>query len=895
MQLKDLDIGEILGSGTTGTVKLAVHIPTGMRVAVKIVSKRKFLLNKTLEDNIDHEIHLLEQLSKYDHEHIVHLWGTCVSQDSIYIVMELCEGGELMEQLEHMGNYTEADAAELVKKFAEVLKYLHGHGIVHRDIKPENLLLVDKDDLVTVKMADFGLANIMEGPGHEQKRSDYQIACGSPAYMAPEIYTDAEHALHPKVDMWSLGVVIYMLLCGGLPFTGTPQQIRAATEAQRYAFTDPIWASISDAAKDLIAHLIAVDRDKRYSAQQVLEHPWVTGENRGSIALDETIRKLALFNAKKKFKGMAHAMIATHRMKSMFGTKAKAGLGAVKTVGGPDLPAVKAGARTGLDVTTSAEKGPRTSMQSAAGVVEKLGVMADSGMDMTSQIAALAADAASQGVELADLSENKLVNGNAGQMDGRKWRSHQIVEAASRFQTVTDWLHWQGLDAYSNRFVEEGYDDLQGLRELQPSEIEEVLSDLHIAKGHIPIMRQALMDLRENGWDRKPRMLPAAQAAIRKASDDAPTEPLTLIFHGAEPQRDVLDRLFHYAMKRSHPGIDEKGIERMNEFLESGRFTYGHYINMWTDRLRDVNVIVDMPRRVIFQDDDSEEQKVRKIFDMALMIKLNGIDAKIIEGMHRNIADGRFSKQHYLKMYGERLAGAGVVVLNGQEEADADTKMRMQEHKVKVKAEKARLKKVKEVRAEAVADAKAEYKRKEDEELAFIRKRRADLEEMANKWKLEHLAADMSNSDSDSDSDEDGVGVGVGLSQVKPRQMSKRKDDGSIAFANPLSFESEGVDLASVDPVEPTDEPRWSNPMFDSDDTNHTATKQKKKKKKKRKKKTKTDDPDAKEFGEHQGVGGHLVHDSVSEFDASAWLTRQNEGKNGLVEDSGFVVPEVSR
>ena len=111
MQLKDLDIGEILGSGTTGTVKLAVHIPTGMRVAVKIVSKRKFLLNKTLEDKIDHEIHLLEQLSKYDHEHIVHLWGTCVSQDSIYIVMELCEGGELMEQLEHMGNYTEADAA----------------------------------------------------------------------------------------------------------------------------------------------------------------------------------------------------------------------------------------------------------------------------------------------------------------------------------------------------------------------------------------------------------------------------------------------------------------------------------------------------------------------------------------------------------------------------------------------------------------------------------------------------------------------------------------------------------------------------------------------------------------------------------------------------------------
>ena len=135
MQLKDLDIGEILGSGTTGTVKLAVHIPTGMRVAVKIISKRKLKFNKELEDDISHEITLLEQLAKYDHENIVHLWGHCVTKDSIMIVMELCEGGELMEQLENIGSYGEDDAAELVKKFADVLMYLHGHGIVHRDIK----------------------------------------------------------------------------------------------------------------------------------------------------------------------------------------------------------------------------------------------------------------------------------------------------------------------------------------------------------------------------------------------------------------------------------------------------------------------------------------------------------------------------------------------------------------------------------------------------------------------------------------------------------------------------------------------------------------------------------------------------------------------------------------
>jgi serine/threonine protein kinase len=129
--------------------------------------------------------------------------------------MELCEGGELMEQLEHMGTYSEADAANIVALMADVLTYLHGHGIVHRDIKPENLLLVDRDDHATVKMADFGLANVMEGSGHyDVKAGVHEVACGTPAYMAPEVYLDAKAALNPKVDMWSLGVMVYMLLCG---------------------------------------------------------------------------------------------------------------------------------------------------------------------------------------------------------------------------------------------------------------------------------------------------------------------------------------------------------------------------------------------------------------------------------------------------------------------------------------------------------------------------------------------------------------------------------------------------------------------------------------------------------------------------------------------------------
>jgi serine/threonine protein kinase len=286
---------------------------------------------------------MLQRLEQLDHEHIVHLWGHVENADSIFIVMELCEGGELMEQLEHMGNYTENDAADLIESMADVLMYLHDHGIVHRcetarsarctnkaqtefvgcrDIKPENLLLVDKNDCTTVKMSDFGLANMMENTW-DTADGQHRTVCGTPAFMAPEVYVDGVAALHPKTDMWSLGVVLYMLLSGQLPFTGTIVEIRRQAASQDIQFREPIWRVVSDAAKDLILHLLVVDPSTRLDAQQVLEHPWITGEGRNDVVLSETVRKLALFNAKKKFKGLAHAMVATNRMKSLFGTKAR--------------------------------------------------------------------------------------------------------------------------------------------------------------------------------------------------------------------------------------------------------------------------------------------------------------------------------------------------------------------------------------------------------------------------------------------------------------------------------------------------------------------------------------------------------------------------------------------
>jgi len=307
MSLADLDMGEILGSGTTGTVKLAVHIPTGMRCAVKIIAKRKFFFNKQLEESTKREIEILDRMMEMNHNNIVKCFGHIDKPAYIYIVMELCEGGELLEQLEHIGKYTEEDTSEVVRNLIETLGYLHSKGIVHRDIKPENLLLADSTDLCNIKIADFGLANIMEGG------SGLDTVCGSPAYMAPEILSSGEYS--EACDLWSVGVMMYLMLCGFLPFQGANSAEKMANE--KFTFDDAIWDQVSAGAKNVIRRLLKADPRERLTCEQALQHPWVTGEETGHEWLEDAQRKIILFNAKRKFKGIVHAIIASNRMKNL--------------------------------------------------------------------------------------------------------------------------------------------------------------------------------------------------------------------------------------------------------------------------------------------------------------------------------------------------------------------------------------------------------------------------------------------------------------------------------------------------------------------------------------------------------------------------------------------------
>ena len=481
--LKDLDIGEIIGSGSAGTVKLAVHVPTGLQVAVKIIPKRKFFMNKKLEETTNRELAMLDRIAEFDHPHIVRTYGYINDPDNIYIVLELCEGGELLEELEHIGNYTEHDAATIVYNIVETLGYLHQRGIVHRDIKPENLLLKKKGDPDSIKLADFGLANILEG------KDSLQTVCGSPAYMAPEVHNLQNY--DEKVDMWSMGVMLFLLLSGGLPFL--PPRLVEKAERQDYDFSGKLWPGVSDAAKDLVVRLLVADPKKRYGVEQVLSHPWITGENREDIDLNATKKAIALFSAKRKFKGMAHAVIASGRMKRAMASFAQAtaetaaaGVSmAAEGITEAAYSAVDAGEKVGKTVSDTTVA--RTAVSAARSAAE---------LEAVKQAKRVGSDVAGTGKKAAAMGKHKV----KGKGTGKDVKVHYAADNAEearkkKMRQVRLWLDQARLGLYADMFESEGYDDLEALRDLDDTEVEELIEEVEMKKGHARTLRKRLAEL----------------------------------------------------------------------------------------------------------------------------------------------------------------------------------------------------------------------------------------------------------------------------------------------------------------------------------------------------------------------------------------------------------------
>eukprot|EP01087_Luapelamoeba_hula_P006472 TRINITY_DN1654_c0_g1_i2.p1 TRINITY_DN1654_c0_g1~~TRINITY_DN1654_c0_g1_i2.p1 ORF type:complete len:237 (+),score=52.51 TRINITY_DN1654_c0_g1_i2:385-1095(+) len=236
-------------------------------------------------------------MKKVDHPNILKLFEVYEDDEHFFLVLELVEGLELFDKIVDRGNYSERDAANIVKQILEAVRYLHQEGIVHRDLKPENLLSAGEGENEVVKVADFGFAKNF---GEEK----LVTSCGSPGYVAPEVLTEDTYT--NAVDMWSVGVIIYILLSGYPPFydESPPKIFKKITEA-KYDFDDPVWDDISDIAKDLIRCLLVKDPYQRLSAKKCLKHPWIAGQAVNTDVKGSLIRLQEYNNLRKKEKGQA--------------------------------------------------------------------------------------------------------------------------------------------------------------------------------------------------------------------------------------------------------------------------------------------------------------------------------------------------------------------------------------------------------------------------------------------------------------------------------------------------------------------------------------------------------------------------------------------------------------
>ncbi|KAJ8648608.1 hypothetical protein MRB53_001631 [Persea americana] len=237
------------------------------------------------------------------HPNVIHLYDVYEDSNGVHLILELCSGGELFDRIVAQARYSEAEAAAVVRQIASALGALHKANIVHRDLKPENCLFLNSSSSSPLKIMDFGLSSV------EDFTDPIVGLFGSIDYVSPEALSQGR--ISSASDMWSLGVIMYILLSGYPPFHATSnREKQKLILAGEFSFYEYSWKSISSSAKQLISSLLTVDPQRRPTAQEILSHPWVIGDSAKQDLMDsEVVSRLQSFNARRKFRAAAIASV----------------------------------------------------------------------------------------------------------------------------------------------------------------------------------------------------------------------------------------------------------------------------------------------------------------------------------------------------------------------------------------------------------------------------------------------------------------------------------------------------------------------------------------------------------------------------------------------------------
>jgi calcium/calmodulin-dependent protein kinase I len=338
---------------------------------------------------VRNEIAVLKRVSM-GHRNILTLVDYFETLNNLYLVTDLALGGELFDRICRKGSYYESDAASLILATLSAVAYLHDHGIVHRDLKPENLLFRTPEDNADLLIADFGLSRIMD----EEQFHVLTTTCGTPGYMAPEIFKKTGHG--KPVDVWAIGVITYFLLCGYTPFDrdSNLEEMQAILVAD-YSFT-PVeyWRGVSMSARDFIQRCLTIDATQRITAHQALSHPFVAGEakkdgnDKGSDLLPIVKKN---FNARRTLHAAIDTVRAINKLREgqhgmMDGAASHdppAGAQPLSEANGPPAPPKGRDSGYGTADGSSGAEPTRSDTRDAEGDVKMKGVERNTGQGQT--------------------------------------------------------------------------------------------------------------------------------------------------------------------------------------------------------------------------------------------------------------------------------------------------------------------------------------------------------------------------------------------------------------------------------------------------------------------------------------------------------------------------------